>query len=77
MATERQKAPNPGPDGPFGRPGRDPRGRRARANAHGPAPRGDPPGKPYRTACGRRPGGTGPDAVHLDGAGRPSRVEGA
>ena len=77
MATGRQRVPNPEPDGSFGCPGRDPRRCRACANAHGPAPREDSPDKPYRMAYGRRPGDIEPDAVHPDGADRPSRTEGA
>ena len=75
MATEKRKAPDLEPDDPFGRLKRDPRKRRTRANAHGPAPWEDSPDKSHRMAYGRRLGDIEPDAVYLDGADCPFYVK--
>lgn len=77
MAAEEQKAPDPGPDGPFGCLGRNPRKCQACANAHGPAPWGDSPDKSYCMAYERRLGNIKPDAVYFDGADCPFYTEGA
>lgn len=75
MATDRQRVPDPGPDGPFGCLERNPGKCRACANAHGPAPWGDSPDKSHCLAYGRRLGDIEPDAVYFDGADCPFHIE--